>query len=694
MQDNNQKSNNYDVYFVNKSPEERADILLNKASEWFTTLNNSGYLEKIRNLWKAYHGAFYDESHSINFAGEQGELVQLGVNHIRNISSILLNMITATRPSMQARSVNTDYKSLVQTKLANGLLDYYMREHRLEDYIKTAVEYSLNMASGYVKIGWNSTTGEVYDFNEELGIEIREGDLEFSNLSVFDVYFDTHREDNKHDWVLCRTYKNRFDLAAKYPELADKILALETKDKIDKFSRLGVGMDDTDLVPVYEFFHKRTEAVPEGKYHLFLDRKVSLIETPIPYRELPVYCIAPSYYLGTPYPYTPMFDLMGIQDAVNSLYSTVLTNQTAFGVQNILVPQGANLNISELAGGLHVIESNQQAGKIEPLQLTQTPKEIFDMIAMLEKAMETTSGVNAVARGNPDPNLRSGTALALVQSMTLQYISGLQQSYVNLVEDLGTGIINILKDHANVPRIAAIVGKNHKTELKEFTGGDLASINRVVVDIGNPLARTTAGRVEMAEQLLQMGAIKTPQHYFSVINTGQLDVMTEGEQSQLFLIKAENEKMSAGKEVLAVFTDEHALHIKEHSTVLSDPELRFDMNLTNIVSAHIQEHINLLQNTNPEILMILGQQPLQPPQMVNPTGPLAVPPEEGMGAPQGEVAPPPMNVDQNAVINNPMNQMLAQQGMPEINTRLPSVDPNVLSNPALQEQAMGNLKQN
>jgi hypothetical protein len=346
-------------------------------------------------------------------------------------------------------------------------------------------------------------------------------------------------------------------------------------------------MDETDLLPVYEFFHKRTEAVPEGKYHLFLDSKVSLIETPIPYRELPVYAIAPSYYLGTPYPYTPMFDLMGLQDAVNSLYSTVLTNQTAFGVQNILVPQGANVNISELAGGLHVIESNQAAGEIKPLQLTSTPEEVFKMIEMLEKAMETTSGVNSVARGNPDPNLRSGTALALVQSMTLQYISSLQQSYVNLVEDLGTGIINILKDYASVPRMAAIVGKNQKSELKEFTGKDLASINRVVVDIGNPLARTTAGRVEMASQLLQMNAIKTPQHYFSVINTGQLDVMTESEQSQLFLIKAENEKMAAGKEVMAVFTDEHALHIKEHATVLSDPELRFDINLTNLVSHQI-----------------------------------------------------------------------------------------------------------
>jgi hypothetical protein len=681
------------TYFVNKDANERANILLGKADDWFGSMETSGYLDKIRTLWQAYHGAYYDESHGLSFGGEQGELVQVGVNHIRNIGSILLNMVTATRPSMQARSINTDYKSLIQTKLANGLLDYYMRDHKLEEYLKTAVEYALVLGSGYIKMEWNATTGEVFDYNEELGVEIREGDLEFSNLSVYDVYFDIHRENKNHDWVLCRSYKNRFDVAAKYPEFKDEILKLETKDKIDKFTRMAISMDDTDLIPIYEFYHKRTDAVPDGKYQLFLSEKITLLESAMPYRDLPVYCIAPSYYLGTAFPYTPMFDLIGIQDALNSLYSTILTNQTAFGVQNILVPQGSNINISQITSGLNVIEANMAAGEVKPLQLTQTPKEIFEYIAMLEKAMETISGVNSVSRGNPDPNLRSGNALALVQSMTLQYISGLQQSYVNLVEDLGTGMINVLKDHANVPRVATIVGKNNRTELKNFKGEDLSSVNRVVVDIGNPLARTTAGRVEMAEQLLQMNAIKTPEQYFMVINTGQLDVMTESTQDQLFLIKEENERLVDGRPIAALWTDEHAMHIREHACVLSDPEYRFNPELVNAVSAHIQEHVNLLSTTNPNTLGILGQQALQPMGMPQPMpngGQVGAP----MG-PDGQPAPPnvpPANMDPNAVLNNPTNQMLEQQGLPPINMNLPSIDPQLLPNPDLQQVAMGNVK--
>lgn len=675
MSDNN-------IYFANKPADERAAIVLTKTGEWYKSLDTSGYLTKLRTMWAAYHGAYFTDSgdsHQINFSGEQGEIVQLAVNHLHNIAKIMLNMITATRPTMQARSINTDYKSLVQTKLANGLLDYYMRDKRLEEYLKKAVEYAIVLGSGYIKLEWNATTGEVYDYNEDLGVEIREGDLEFVNLSPFDVFFDSNREDKRHDWVVCRSFKNRFDIAAKYPEFREKILSLQTKSQMNQFTSFTFHSDHTDLIPIYEFYHKRTESVPDGLYHLFLSEDVTLLESPMPYRQLPVYCITPGEYLGTPYGYTPMFDLLGIQDAINSLYSTILTNQTAFGVQSILVPQGSNISVSELSGNLSIIEYNQALGEIKPLQLTQTPAEIFKFIEILEKDMETISGVNSVSRGNPDPNLRSGNALALVQSMSLQYVSGLQQSYVTMIEDLGTGIINTLKDFASVPRVATIVGKNQRTYLEEFTGDSLSAVNRVVVDIGNPLARTTAGRVEMAEQLLQMGAIKTPEQYFTVINTGQLDVMTEDTQAQLFLIKAENERLVKGEPIHALFIDEHAIHIKEHATVLSDPALRFDTDLFKRTTEHIQEHIDLLMTTNPQILQILGQQPLSQPQQGGP-------PQGGGGLqPQGNPGDPSAQPQSNLGGTLDATQLSQQGSTPKLPT-LPKVDPALLSNPELAEQ--------
>jgi hypothetical protein len=653
-------------YFAAKDAKDTASIVLDRANSWFDNLRMNGYLDKLRMMWLAYYGASYnsfENAHGISFGGEQGELSEMTVNQIRNIARTIISIITATRPAMQARAINTDYKSLVQTKLANGLLDYYMRDKRLEKYLRKAVESAVVFGSGYIKAEWNSMSGEVYDFNEELGIDIREGDIEFSNLSPFNVFFDLNREDDDHDWVVTRSFKNKFDIAAKYPEYRDKIEKLQTVAELQNVFIDSYMKDATELVPVYEFFHKRSESMPDGRYLLFLDTDIILLDTPMPYRSLPVYQMKYADILGTPLAYTDMFDLLPLQDALNAMYSAILTNNAAFAVQNLVTTQGSNVNISEVSGGMNLIELAPGA-ELKALQLTSTPSETFNFVGMLEKGMETLSGVNAVSRGKPDPQLRSGNALALLQSMTLQYISQLQQSYVMLIEDTGTGIINMLKDFASVPRVATIVGNRNRSYMKEFTGDDLASVNRVIVDVGNPLANSAAGRVEMAEQMLQMGLLKTPEEYFTVMKTGQLDVMTEDTQSELFLVRGENERLMNGEDVVTAYVDQHTLHIKEHSAVLSDPELRLNPELVERVMSHIQEHVLLLQTVDPNLLQIIGQQPLGP-SGGSPIGP------------QSEQQPSQASMEQSAVQENlapPQGGGIStQDAQMGVNVRMPSV---------------------
>lgn len=667
-------------YFAAEEPTKLVEYMNRRSAMWFQSLTTSNYLEKVKRSWQAYHGVYYQDTHQISFGGESGELVNLPINHYRNIAQNMLTMVTATRPSFQARSINTDLKSQIQTNLANGLLEYYMRDKRLEGDLKRAVEYAIVMGTGYIKMEWNATSGEIYDtidpeYETELdevtgedvpvmdeetgeykikqeGYPVYEGDVEFTVLSTFDVVFDTTKESPKQDWQLCRSFKNKYDLAAKYPEFEDDIVALQTKSDQSQYRISLTPYDETVDVPVYEFFHRPTESLPRGRYTLYLSKDIILIDTILPYKRLPIFRIAPADILGTPYGYTNMFDLLPIQEGVNSLYSTVMTNQHTFGVQNIVVERDAGITFQEVVGGLNLVEINPGSKGPQPLNLTQTAPEIFNFMKSLETAMEVVSGINSVARGNPDPaqNLRSGNALALVQSQALQFISGLQQSYIQLIEDVGTNLVTLLQDFAAVPRIAQIAGKANATYMKEFTGDDLSSVNRVIVDAGNALAQTTAGRAEMASQLMQMNLIKTPEEYLSVINTGKLETMTESQNKQLILIRAENERLTGGEsEVRAILTDDHNLHIREHQAVLADPDLRFDANLVDRALAHIQEHINILSDPMvAPILLQLGQQPIQPPMP-----PMPPQGQGGEGAPPAAMASPQAGSPQGDLLTNP-----------------------------------------
>jgi len=644
------------TYFAAKDAKETADILLEKATDWRNTLTTNGYLEKLKTCWASYHGAYFTDmgsGHTITFGGEQGELAQLPVNHIRNLAQHMYVMTTSSRPSMEARAANTDYKSTAQVTLANGLLDYYMREKRLERYINKAVELSIVLGAGYVKVEWDATTGKVIEEDEENGEKIYEGDIKFTNVSPFDVVFDVNREDNNHDWVLVRTYKNKFDLAAKYPEFGDKIRELETKDAKERYSLQIFRKVDSDQVEVWTMYHRKSEAMPEGRELVFLTDEIILHDQSLPYRRIPIFRMVPNEILGTAFGYSNLFDLLPLQEGINHLYSSIMSNNIAFSTQNLFVKSGSNIDITNLGGGLNIIQGTE---KPEPLNLLGTSQETFNFLSILEGKMEQLSGINSVTRGSPDPaaNLRSGTSLALVQSMAIQFQSGLQNQYVQLVEDLGVAILEILQDYATAPRVASIIGVNNKQYLVEFKGTDIADINRVIVDVGNPLARTTAGRVQMAEQLMQMKPEEfSIQQYAQVINTGRIDGMLESPIDQSNLIQMENERLTAGTPVKALIIDDHKEHILRHRTILNDIDIRMDDERAKATYDHILEHIAFARSADPAVLTMTNQQPLAP---------------APAPAPEAGVNNPPQNSEGQSTIGQVMEPLPQgqEEGMPGI----------------------------
>jgi len=615
------------TYFAAREGTETASVLLEKASDWKNTLTTNGYLEKLKTCWAAYHGAYFTDmasGHTITFGGEQGELAQLPINHIRNLAQHMYVMTTSSRPSMEARAANADYKSSAQVTLANGLLDYYMREKRLERYINKAVELAVVLGAGYVKIEWDATSGKVIEEDEETGEKIFEGDLKFTNVSPFDVVFDVNREDNNHDWILVRTYKNKFDLAAKYPELEDEILSLDTKSSRDRYSLQIFRKVESDEVEVWTMYHRKSDAMPKGRELVFLSDDIVLYDSELPYRRIPIFRMSPNEILGTAFGYSNLFDLLPIQEGINHLYSAIMSNNIAFATQNLFVKSGSNIDITNLGGGLNVIQGLE---KPEVLNLLGTSQETFSFLSTLEGKMEQLSGVNSVTRGTPDPaaNLRSGNSLALIQSMAIQFNSGLQNQYVQLIEDLGIAIIEILQDYALAPRVASIVGVNNKQYLVSFKSTDIPDINRILVDVGNPLAKTTAGRVQMAEQLMQMKPEEfSIQQYAQVINTGRIDGMLESPVDQSILIQQENERLLEGTDVPALIIDDHKEHILRHRIILNDIDVRMDDEKMAVILKHIDEHIELARSADPAILTMTNQQQLAPaPSPAKPGGDLA-----------------------------------------------------------------------
>lgn len=600
--------------------------LSQKVSDFDRYIDMSGRWLTARDLYYNYY-LVNEQNYLFPNYGADG-FKRLNVNHFRSILKHLLSLVTAQRVSPEPIATNTDYKSQAQVNFCKNILRYVDKEKKLDRKFQLATEYAIVLGGAYVSREWDASLGEVYNVDPVTQRAQHKGDFVVNVYNWLDCILDFAQSgQDENNWVILRKYVNRWDLIAKFPAFADQIKSMSVAPEV-KRHRLGhvINEINNDLIPIYTFYHKKTPALPDGRTTLFLDSNVCLFDGALPYKRVPVARIAVDDQLDSPFAYTVAMDLLPIQKVYNALCSAICTNQAAFGVQNVLVPRSAAIAVTQLTEGLNMIEYDPEVthgAKPEPLNLLMNKQEVFNWIEYLEKKMAQISGVNETVQGHPEANLKSGTALAFVASQALTFLSPLSRSYNSLIEDTWTGVIDILKEYATTPRMLLISGLANKAQATEFTNKDVEDINRVTVEDGNPLMQTLAGRIQVAQDLVQAG-LATKEEYLNVIETGQLEPVYQYENAQVMRIKEENEQLQAGQSVKAMASDNHPLDIREHLVLLDSPDVRNDPNspVAAAVTAHVLEHLNMWSSMDPRLGVIIGVPPApQPPQPQGPPPP-------------------------------------------------------------------------
>ena len=638
----------------------RLDDLFDKIDLYYKTLDDVGHTRKIQTSYFYYYGKGEKASY-LHASGSQGQNTEIVINDYASLIKHVTTLVTGNRPSFDARSTNTDYESQAQTILGEQILEYYMREKGVEKILKKACSYGVKYSEGFIGMDWDVKMGNIIAADEE-GNPVNEGDIRYSIYHPLQIVRDCYN-DGDQDWIIVVQNINKYNLAAKYPEYAEHILDIvpdqgkASERNIDYLLDNRTSME-TDMIPFYIFYHKKCAVLPEGKIAFFVEGK-KLQEGTLPYENIPVFRVAPDNFDGYCLGYTGMWDLLGIQEASDQLYSAVTSNNLSFAKQVIQTTRDNDINVSDLADGLMLIESEAE---LKPVQLTRSAPESYQLLQVYQSKMQELSGVNEVIRGVPSPNLRSGNSMALVAAQAITYNSGIEGAYNVLIEDVGTETLRFLKSFATSPRFAAIVGKYKKAFMQTFTGDDLANIDRVTVDLQGSVAKTTAGKVQLAENLLQNGLITRPEQYIMVMETGKLDPLVEPSEVELLNIRHENEMLAQGEAPAAIALDNHPLHINEHKSVVANPEARNNPTVVQTTLAHIMEHINLLKTTPPELLQVLGIQALPPTEMAPPQGGSAEvlqPPESPM--PPNVPSPPNLPPEADATTQQSYEQLQSMQ---------------------------------
>lgn len=658
------------MYFALEDKNNIAKACMTRVDDYYNYLEVSGRLYLYRAIYDMFYRARTTKG-QLYVSGANGQYLNMDTGDFSNLLQHLKVLATKARSSFIPISTNTDSTSENQTRVCKTVLEYYMKVKKIGTKLDLATLKAIQYGDSCYLGDWNANLGDavmVEDAKDESGEPIlddngqpiqqvlREGDYVGSVYGPIDTVLDFSRKSPlNHDWYILRDWENKYEVAAKYPELKSEIEALSDQISFNNKDRLYVYNQrenyNSDIIPVYTMYHRKSAALPEGRMVRFLNSNILLMDGELPFKEFPVSRMVPMEEEESAFGYSISFDLLPMCEALRKLYSTLITTETVGGIPILLIPEGGNMDLTDLTDGIKAMTYNPASAngaKPETIHLGEAHPQTYELIKLIRDLTQLVSAINAVARGEVPNNLESGSSLALVLSTAIEFNSGLQRAYAELSEDVGTGLISMLQTFVHTKRITAIAGVSQRSSIQSWNKDDLSNIIRVSCEIGNPIAQTSGGAMQMADNLLNKGVVKTAKQYVEVMMTGKVDSMVEDDQEELLYIRQENEMLVEGQEIAAMVTDEHLYHVQRHRAMMFSQEAKENPALAEAVLAHIQEHLDILANpAYAQILISLGQIPMGLPPPIDASGtpnpmdqgPPTGPPGEMPNMPQMPVNP-------------------------------------------------------
>lgn len=596
-----------DEYWAKADAKDVCKTLEGNHSKMFSSSQNPIWQTWQKNTY-AYFASVIDSQtwiSSLNYTGEQGELVQMKIPQARSLVRQFVTLICKTKVAFSASAKNMDRDVVEDMRIANALLSQITRDQDLDRLKTLLVEMNCVLGTSYMKTTWRTDKGEAVGVDPETGIILYSGELEITCPHVTDMIYDYSIQEWKDvPWAECRVRRNRYDLIAQHPDLESEILKLPSIAD-EKIVRDYFNMTKPDDVYVWEFYHRPCPAIPNGRMIMYSNSQTHYFDGPNLYETIPIEPFRPELIYGMAFGYPMLSNLLPAQEMFDHEASCIATNHSAFGVQNVTVARGSDISVQELYG-MNLISYTPQAnvpagGKPESLNLVQDSPNSFKFMQDLLGNMQQMSNMNSAIRGEIGSNA-SGVAIATLTTNALEFLNDYTRELADVLKKTAFHGINAYRKFVKEARLVKLVGKNKQTYTKEFLGSNLETIESVDIEAVNPMMQTMAGRLDIAEKAASNGFVKGIDQYVAILDGQPLAMMTEDDLSESDLMAQENEDMLEGKAVQALATDNHPLHIQKHKRLLNDTAVRRTSDRVKLILDHIQEHNQLNKQTDPFLL--------------------------------------------------------------------------------------------
>jgi hypothetical protein len=643
-------------------------------------------IDEMRNAYCHLYGVDvgYGTPTGVTRGGERGELAQLRISAAATDLRAKHALVTAQEVMWKPQAKNGLSSVAEATSKSSDVLEDQWKGNRFGIVGSEFAMGALGFGESFVFHEWDKSAGPALAaLDDKL---YREGAVTYHLVPSWDAWRDSAAKSFAAcQWLYVRVWKNRFDLVKEFTELADGREGDAAMEAIlsacDTPADMGVAdgdryrVTDSELIPVWHFFHLSSVALPMGRHVTLLSEDVVLHDEPLKgpnstYNGMPVHRLADVEVVDSPFARAVFWDTLGAQEVCDAIDTAMATRATMMSAPIFAYEKGSDLSPEILASGGRAWGYPRGAKPPVEVAPAKVPGESLEYRRDVRSAVRETMGLNDAAVGQQKGAEMNAQASALLASMAVQQAGPFQKKWLAALGAIGQGVLRLLAQKVTQPRTLQMTRSASRHEAVTYTGEELKGIEGVQVDVGNALEQTAQGRLAIADLYVERGWATGPEQYSQVISTGRLEPISRRNTNEMTLIQYEYEQLLKGKSPPVHYAQNHALHFRENSAAILDPGAVENPDALQAVETHLDEHY-LQQFGMPRAAdplrparerWMLGQ-PIGPGQEM-PLGPPGAPPGGPPGAaPGGPPAPnasdaqPPPGVAPPAAADIPLPEM-------------------------------------
>lgn len=456
--------------------------------------------------------------------------------------------MSANPPSVVMRPTTSDQEDHRRADAADRVVRHAIRQYQMQEKFDQLTLNTLVYGSGVMKTVWDSTKGDIVEFNESSGEVTLEGDISITVPFIWNIFLDPDaRSWSEVKYVIERTYMDFDEACARWPDKKEFLEAAKVArdGSIEKSpSRLSALADDKfNSVELLEYWET---GLPTNGYmgrYCLTTASGSVIEPckPSPYRfkragaarrvleknlpddiieeqlsKLPEQASLPYHVLtdidvpNAVWGRSNVEYVSQLQENLLRIDTAVLDNIQAHGVARMIVPDTAEVaeNLSNSPWDVVKIAGNQPPYFMEVPQLM--PEMVSTRLNLIQ-GINDGFGVNDAMFG-VQKRETSGTSMNYATNQGNMIRRRLFNKYVLAVESVYKALLKLVVKHWPVSRTIQVLGKENALESVDLKGSDVDGGYDIIGEYGVSLSLDPMSRREeilMLQPLFEKAGVPT-----------------------------------------------------------------------------------------------------------------------------------------------------------------------------------------